>query len=64
MGVGFSIFKYLVLYQWHGSIFSDCTAKIVSMTLVCGYLDGSCCVEAITTDRLVVDPFHGAQIMG
>ena len=64
MGVGFSIFKYLVLYKWHGSISSDYTAKTVSMTLACGYLDGSCCVEAITTDRLVVDPFHGVESMG
>lgn len=64
MSVRFSIFKYLVLYQWHGSILSDCPAKIVSMTLVCGYLDGCCCVEAITTDRLVVDPIYGVQSTG
>ena len=64
MSAGFSIFKHLVLYQCHGSILSGCTAKIISMTFVCGYLDGSCHAETITTDRLVVNPFHGAQCMG
>lgn len=51
-------------YQWHGSALSHCTTEVVSVTFLCGYLDGSCSVKAITTDRLLVVPYHGAQSMG